>query len=124
MKRLSLFLLSLVLVFAFGACTLFAPICEHEYDNACDASCNTCGEERSITHTFADADCTTAKTCTVCGLTDGSALGHSFLDGACTDCSAEDPDYVPHTHSYDAALTAPDCTNAGFTTYTCACGDS
>lgn len=75
-------------------------------------------------HTFADADCTTAKTCTVCGLTDGSALGHRFLDGACTVCGAEDPDYVPHTHSYDTALTAPDCTNAGFTTYTCACGDS
>ena len=30
----------------------------------------------------------------------------------------------PHAHSYTAAVTAPTCTEAGFTAYTCACGDS
>ncbi len=29
-----------------------------------------------------------------------------------------------HEHSYDAAVTAPTCTEGGFTTYTCTCGDS
>ena len=29
-----------------------------------------------------------------------------------------------HTHSYTAVVTAPTCTEAGFTTYTCECGDS
>ena len=29
-----------------------------------------------------------------------------------------------HTHSYTAAVTAPTCTEAGYTTYTCSCGDS
>ena len=29
-----------------------------------------------------------------------------------------------HDHSYEAAVTAPTCTEAGFTTYTCDCGDS
>ena len=29
-----------------------------------------------------------------------------------------------HTHSYEAAVTAPTCTEGGFTTYTCECGDS
>ena len=29
-----------------------------------------------------------------------------------------------HTHSYTTAITAPTCTAQGYTTYTCACGDS
>ena len=29
-----------------------------------------------------------------------------------------------HTHSYTAAVTAPTCTEQGYTTYTCSCGDS
>ncbi len=29
-----------------------------------------------------------------------------------------------HTHNYDAVVTAPTCTEDGYTTYTCACGDS
>ncbi|MBR4132177.1 MAG: FIVAR domain-containing protein, partial [Oscillospiraceae bacterium] len=29
-----------------------------------------------------------------------------------------------HTHSYTAVVTAPTCTEKGYTTYTCACGDS
>ena len=31
---------------------------------------------------------------------------------------------VEHTHSYTAVVTAPTCTEKGYTTYTCACGDS
>ena len=31
---------------------------------------------------------------------------------------------APHTHSYDKVVTAPTCTDKGYTTYTCACGDS
>ena len=29
-----------------------------------------------------------------------------------------------HEHSYEAVVTAPTCTEGGYTTYTCACGDS
>ena len=41
-------------------------------------------------HEFAEATCTTPKTCTICGATEGEALGHSFTsyvsndDAACT----------------------------------------
>lgn len=45
-------------------------------------------------HTYSDATCTAAKTCTKCGVTDGGALGHSYAEGKCTRCSAADPDYV------------------------------
>ncbi len=32
--------------------------------------------------------------------------------------------YVSHTHSYKAVVTAPTCTEKGYTTHTCACGES
>ena len=53
-------------------------------------------------HTWVDADCTTPKTCSECHDTEGEALGHD----------------------YDAVVTAPTCTQDGYTTYTCHCGDS
>ena len=31
---------------------------------------------------------------------------------------------APHVHSYKAVVTAPTCTEKGYTTHTCACGDS
>ncbi|MBR2971801.1 MAG: hypothetical protein IKC61_02600 [Clostridia bacterium] len=110
-------------------------------------------------HAFSDATCTAPKTCE-CGATEGEALGHTyeavvtaptctnagyttylckcgedyradvvealghtFTEGKCA-CGAEDPNYNPHVHSYEAVVTAPTCTEAGFTTYTCACGDT
>ena len=71
-------------------------------------TCTACGdsyvadEVAALGHTWTDATCTAPKTCSVCGATEGEALGHS----------------------YEAVVTAPTCTEAGFTTYTCACGDS
>jgi len=32
--------------------------------------------------------------------------------------------YVSHTHSYKDVVTAPTCTEKGYTTHTCSCGDS
>ena len=64
------------------------------------------GEEPPVTceHVWVDANCTTAKTCSLCGETEGEALGHSYGEGEQT--------------------AAPDCTNAGEMKYTCsACGD-
>lgn len=37
-------------------------------------------------HTFADASCTEPKTCTVCGETEGEALGHTCEIGTCKQC--------------------------------------
>lgn len=61
--------------------------CEHTYDNACDAVCNECGEERTVEkHNWVEADCDTPKTCNTCGATEGEPLGHtpSADDGNCT----------------------------------------
>ena len=49
---------------------------------------------------------------------------HSFVEGSC-ECGEKDPNYVtPHTHSYSSVVTAPTCTEAGYTTFTCECGDT
>ena len=63
----------------------------------------TADEVAALGHTAGpDADCTTAQTCSVCG----------------TELTA------PIGHNHNAVVTAPTCTTAGYTTYTCACGDS
>ena len=50
---------------------------------------------------------------------------HNFVEGTCDICGEEDPNYVPpHVHAHEAVVTAPTCTEAGYTTYTCACGDT
>ncbi|MBE6787333.1 MAG: leucine-rich repeat domain-containing protein [Ruminococcaceae bacterium] len=65
-------------------------IANHEYDNACDNSCNVCGYIRTISgHKWLDATCTAPKTCEYCNKTDGVSLGHNFKnyvynnDGKC-----------------------------------------
>jgi hypothetical protein len=59
-----------------------------------------------------------APTCTGTGLTEGSHC--SRCDGATTE-----QEVVPALgHSYNPVVTAPTCTEGGYTTYTCACGDS
>ena len=54
------------------------------------------------------------------------ALGHKFAAGKqyCQNgCGTENPEYVtPHTHAYNAVVTAPKATALGYTQYKCACG--
>ena len=41
----------------------------------------------ALSHDFADATCTAPKTCSVCGATEGEALGHTFVNSICA-CGA------------------------------------
>ena len=54
-----------------------------------ERSC-ACGEKETDTivasHAWKDATCTEAKKCSKCGLTDGSALGHTCSTGFCDRC--------------------------------------
>ena len=85
MKQLTRIVLTLVMIVSLSACS---EKCEqHTYDHACDAICNECGEARDQqAHQWNDATCITAKTCKVCGTTEGEALGHTPAedDGDCT----------------------------------------
>lgn len=73
----------------------------HLYDNDCDASCNRCGETRTVSHTWVDATYDAAKTCSKCGATEGSALvcpGHVDADGnnTCDICNKPYNANCPH----------------------------
>jgi hypothetical protein len=46
-------------------------------------------------HEYRDADCENPKTCTLCGITRGSALEHDYVEGICTRCAKEDKTYRP-----------------------------
>ena len=108
MKKLTLILLSVLMIVTLVACG--DKECKHTYDNACDVTCNECGEERTVTHDFADADCLNPKTCTVCGKTEGSALGHEWttpdvdlceVQSTCSRCGATDGENKEHTPEND-----------------------
>ena len=59
-----------------------------------------------------------AATCTESGLTEGKKCAN------CGDILVAQEVIPAKGHSYESVVTAPTCTEAGFTTYTCACGDS
>lgn len=98
----------------------------------------------ALGHSWKDATCTAPKTCSVCGATEGSALGHiEVIDAAilptctadgktegkhCSRCGAVivAQSTVPRLgHLYGVTIKAPTCTEQGYDLYTCArCGDS
>ena len=91
----------------------------------------TCTEPGSETSVCPEAGC--GKTFT----REIPALGHSWDEGKVTKPATEAEDGVKTftctrcgetktetIHSYKAVVTAPTCTKKGYTTHTCACGDS
>ena len=91
----------------------------------------TCTEPGSETSVCPEAGC--GKTFT----REIPALGHSWDEGKVTKPATEAEDGVKTftctrcgetktetIHSYKAVVTAPTCTEKGYTTHTCACGDS
>ncbi len=88
----------------------------------------TCTEREYVTHTCACGDSFVVYY--------GDALGHNMgswytLNESTErrDCQRDGCDHFEtrtpeHTHSYTAVVTAPTCTDQGYTTYTCTCGNS
>ena len=60
--------------------------------------------ETQHTHAYSQATCVEAPTCS-CGAVNGSALGHSFVEGECSRCGKSDPNYTPVSVSKLNALT-------------------
>ena len=95
-------------------------------------TCTVCGEEltAALGHTpGAEATCTEPQICTVCGEELVSALGHTpGAEATCTEaqtctvCGEELAAALGHSHN--AAVTEPTCTEQGYTTHTCVCGDT
>ncbi len=122
MKKLTLILLSVLMIVTLATC---GNKCEHTYDNACDATCNECGETREVSaHQWNDATCTTLKTCTVCGTTEGEMLPHNWEDATCITaktcktCGATDGSALGHewtTPDVDLCEVQSTCSRCGAT---------
>ena len=57
-----------------------------------NAICSKCGKEivdTKTAHNWSNADCFTAKTCSVCNTIEGEALGHTTENGVCERCGDE-----------------------------------
>lgn len=85
MKRIWLICaLVMVLILPLSGCG-----CEHEWLAAtCSVAktCQLCGKTEGdpLPHTWKEATCTETKTCTVCNATEGDALGHAWENATCT----------------------------------------
>ena len=84
-----------------------------------------------VEHRWNDATCTAPKTCSVCKITEGSALGHKYettwskdADKHWHKCSVCDDKTNEETHSWDKGTVTiqPGCTTAGTKTFGCICG--
>lgn len=130
---------------AFGNCTNLTIYCEAESQpSGWNSNWNRSnrpvvwgyGSESEHTHSYT-SEITTAPTCTTSGIRTYtcSGCGESYTeyiaptghtdsngDNYCDVCGAYiEPD---HTHNYTSVVTAPTCTEQGYTTYTCSgCGD-
>ena len=96
----------------------------------------TTGSGTAHTHEYTST--VTAPTCTTAGYTTYTcdcgesyvdnlvdALGHNYVQsGNVYTCSRCGDSYTGHEHSYTEETTQPTCTTAGYTVYTCSCGDS
>ena len=110
----------------------------HDYKNGLCTRCGAKDPGATPPHTHDYKAVVTKPTCTQAGYTTYTcscgdsykgdykdALGHDYKNGTCTRCGAKDPGVTPpHTHDYKATVTKPTCTERGYTTYTCSCGDS
>lgn len=75
-------------------------------------------------HTFTDATCTLAKTCSVCSLTDGEPLGHNWTPATCTSpmtcetCGQTEGSPMEHLWKNATCTTPSTCKYCGQTTGT------
>ena len=115
-------------------CHVKVAVCNHEYDKV--VTDPTCTEKGYTTYT-----------CKKCGdsyIGDYTEpLGHEFDEWetvkeateeeaglekrSCKRCGEEETREIPrkpHEHAYTETVTAPTCTEKGYTTFTCKCGDS
>lgn len=82
----------------------------------CTLTAGTANSEKGgyAEHNWTAANCTTAKACSICGKTEGSALGHDWADATCTTpktckrtgCTATDGS--PLGHDWDTVWTIGD----------------
>lgn len=111
-----------------GGCSSTKDNAPHDYTNACDTDCNTCGYVRTITHSYKAEWSSNAEKhwyeCSVCG-DKSSEVNHipgaeatETTDQVCTVCNFVMQEALGHTHNYNSSKN--DETNHWTE---CACGE-
>ena len=111
-----------------GGCSSTKDNAPHDYTNACDTDCNTCGYVRTITHSYKAEWSSNAEKhwyeCSVCG-DKSSEANHipgaeatETTDQVCTVCNYVMQEALGHTHNYNSSKN--DETNHWTE---CACGE-
>lgn len=90
MKRLTL-LIVIVLLFSMTSCDDSNQKCSHTWrfaDCTTPKTCSVCGEEQgtALGHKWSNATCTEPKVCSRCNETSGDPLGHTTDIGTCSRC--------------------------------------
>ena len=122
--------------------------CDHYETRTVNALGHTEMTDNAVEPTCTASGLTEGKHCSVCGeilvpQQTIAAKGHSFgawavtkpatedskgvKERICFACSLKETASIPkldHVHDYDSVVTDPTCTEQGFTTHTCRCGDS
>ena len=111
-----------------GGCSSTKDNAPHDYTNACDTDCNTCGYVRTITHSYKAEWSSNAEKhwyeCSVCG-DKSSEANHipgaeatETTDQVCTVCNFVIQEALGHTHNFNSSKN--DETNHWTE---CACGE-
>ena len=94
-------------------------------------TCTLCNQTwgESLGHKWTPATCTEARTCMVCNVVEGDPPGHELADATCEKpitckvCGYKEGEALGH--KYVESVTAPTCTEDGYTTHTCStCNNS
>ena len=83
-----------------------------------DSNAKTISIAADHVHDMADATCELPSTCKYCDHTEGEANGHSYSNGKCGICNADDPDYCAHTNT--EVINTATCIDAGVKYTRCA----
>ena len=96
----------------------FEPTCSKEGQKS--KECSICGDKTALEkipalgHTFGDWE-----------LADDAKCGeYGRFEQVCSICNQVNVMFAPVEHKYESAVTIPTCTEQGYTTYTCKCGDT
>lgn len=96
------------------------PLKPHTYDDKYDETCNNCDYVRDAECAHLETEVLLGKseTCTSAGLTEGSKCKK------CGEVLVVQEVISELGHIYTSVVTAPTCTEQGYTTYTCICTDT
>lgn len=76
-------------------------------------------------HTWNEATCTAAKSCTICGLNEGEPIDHNWNEAKCTTpkicsvCKLEEGDALGHSFGEPIITKYATCSEVGTKTFTC-----